>query len=494
MGSSASSSTRFTLRGAAAMARAISAAASSSKPICLSFLRAAWPSLPSCSESRKSALSSRKDSPARFSICRSSRSTCSTRSMSFFKFSMMRSIWRLLSFTSESVSAIDCSLRRTAAGDSVRVFAGEPADLVDELDHLIGAPLLVERLVVLVGRVANDLAHAHLALLQPLADLDDLLDGDGRMQDRLEDFLLAVLDALGDLDLALAGEQRDRAHLAQVHAHRIVGLGVGVLLLLALGARGAVGLLLGLGLGGLRLGRLGLGQLDLVGLVDDGDVVVAEHGHHVVDLIARDDVARQRVVHLVVGEEALVAAQREQVLHFLAVGRLAALLGGRQIVVVLVDVLGDRGFFVVRRVGDGRGVRLGLLPLELFVALFVARPLGALLRLLGGLLLVAALHLGGGGLVGLAVLALLCRGSGMLLVFHLGLSVLAGGRVLVVVALPKGVSCSGLLLGHVLGLRSRRMQRLESNREGALRPLFFQTFQLLGTRGEGRCFRSKANV
>src|SRR6266851_711590 len=433
MGSSASSSTRFTLRGAAAMARAISAAASSSNPICLSFLRAVWPSLPSCSESRKIALSSRKDSPARFSICRSSRSTCSTRSMSFFKFSMIRSIWRLLSFTSESVSAIDCSLRRMASRYSLRLFSET----------------------------------------------------------------LPVLDALGDLDLALAGEQRNRAHLAQVHAHRVVGLGVGVLLLLALGALGRRGLLLGLGLGGLRLGRLGLGELDLVGLVDDGDVVVAEHRHHVVDLIAGDDVARQGVVHLVVGEEALVAAQREQVLHFLAVGGLAALLGGRQIVVVLVDVLGDHDLFVVRRVGDGRGVRLGLLALGLYaVALFVARRLGALLRLLGGLLLVAALHLGGGGLVGLAVLALLRRRGGMLLVLllRLALSVLAGGRVLAVVALPQDLSCSGLLLGHVLGLRSRRIQRLESNRDGALWPLFFRTFQLLGTRGEGRCFRSKANV
>jgi hypothetical protein len=35
---------------------------------------------------------------------------------------------------------------------------------------------------------------------------------------------LAALDALGDLDLALAGEQRHRAHLAQVHADRVVGL------------------------------------------------------------------------------------------------------------------------------------------------------------------------------------------------------------------------------------------------------------------------------
>ena len=36
--------------------------------------------------------------------------------------------------------------------------------------------------------------------------------------------LLAALDALGDLDLALAREQGHRAHLAQVHAHGVVGL------------------------------------------------------------------------------------------------------------------------------------------------------------------------------------------------------------------------------------------------------------------------------
>ncbi len=41
---------------------------------------------------------------------------------------------------------------------------------------------------------------------------------------RAQDVLLSLLDPLGDLDLALAGEQRDRAHLAQVHAHRVVAL------------------------------------------------------------------------------------------------------------------------------------------------------------------------------------------------------------------------------------------------------------------------------
>jgi hypothetical protein len=63
-----------------------------------------------------------------------------------------------------------------------------------------------------------------LVVLHLLAELDDLLHRDGRLEDRVEDLVLAVLDALGDLDLALAGEQRDRAHLAEVHPHRVVAL------------------------------------------------------------------------------------------------------------------------------------------------------------------------------------------------------------------------------------------------------------------------------
>src|SRR5262249_16318697 len=49
-------------------------------------------------------------------------------------------------------------------------------------------------------------------------------------------------DALGDGDLALAGQKLDRAHFAQIHAHRIIralgrllGLGLGRDLLLDLG-------------------------------------------------------------------------------------------------------------------------------------------------------------------------------------------------------------------------------------------------------------------
>jgi hypothetical protein len=61
----------------------------------------------------------------------------------------------------------------------------------------------------------------------PLRDLFLLLrDGLERQQALAQagDHRLAAgLDALGDGDLALAGEQLDQTHLAQIHAHGIVG-------------------------------------------------------------------------------------------------------------------------------------------------------------------------------------------------------------------------------------------------------------------------------
>ncbi len=66
-----------------------------------------------------------------------------------------------------------------------------------------------------------DVAHA---ALQVFAQGHDLADHDGRTGDGLEHAHLPALDALGDLHLALAREQRNGAHLAQVHAHRVVGL------------------------------------------------------------------------------------------------------------------------------------------------------------------------------------------------------------------------------------------------------------------------------
>ena len=91
--------------------------------------------------------------------------------------------------------------------------------LLDTRDHdLFGDLLLVEDHHFL------DVADA---ALQVFAESDDLAHHDRRPRDRLHHAHLAALDALGDLDLALAGQQGHRAHLAEVHADRVVGFFVG---------------------------------------------------------------------------------------------------------------------------------------------------------------------------------------------------------------------------------------------------------------------------
>ena len=117
--------------------------------------------------------------------------------------------------------------------------------------------------------------------------------------------LAAGLDALGDGDFALARQELDRAHLAQIHAHRIVGA------LGGLGGAGrdrgrarrldefaALGLLLVGGLGGF------LFRLFRVLVVDDVDAHLAEHRVHVLDLVGGDLLRRQNRVQFVLGDPA----------------------------------------------------------------------------------------------------------------------------------------------------------------------------------------------
>jgi hypothetical protein len=68
------------------------------------------------------------------------------------------------------------------------------------------------------------------AFVQLVAPDDDRLEGQRALAQAGDHRLAAGLDALGDGDFALARQQLHRAHLAQVHAHRIVGA-VGRLLL-----------------------------------------------------------------------------------------------------------------------------------------------------------------------------------------------------------------------------------------------------------------------
>ena len=75
-----------------------------------------------------------------------------------------------------------------------------------------------------IGRFqVDDVAQEDLSFVQLVAPDDDRLEGERALAQAGDHRLAAGLDALGDRDLALAREQLDRAHLAQIHAHRIVG-------------------------------------------------------------------------------------------------------------------------------------------------------------------------------------------------------------------------------------------------------------------------------
>ena len=128
----------------------------------------------------------------------------------------------------------------------------------------------------------------------------------GELRIAREDRVLALLDALGDLDLALAREERDAAHLAQVHADRVVRLrvvAVDVLLALRFCAAARDGLLArrppprrcasarSSPASRRRRSRCPRRRARPARRRSD----------------RRDDVRRQRVVDLVVGEEALAA-------------------------------------------------------------------------------------------------------------------------------------------------------------------------------------------
>src|SRR5579871_1140905 len=70
----------------------------------------------------------------------------------------------------------------------------------------------------------NQIARAKRVVLEIRAHGDDLLDYHRGARERLDHGVLTTFNAARDLDFALAGEQRNRAHLAQVHAHRVVDL------------------------------------------------------------------------------------------------------------------------------------------------------------------------------------------------------------------------------------------------------------------------------
>ena len=141
------------------------------------------------------------------------------------------------------------------------------------------------------------------------------------VRERLAHGVEAFLDALRDRDLAFAREQLDRAHLAHVHAHRV---GRAAELRVDRRRERGRGFLGGFVVGDHRLAHQQ--RLGIRCLLVHRDAHVVDHLHDVFDLLRIDDLARQVIVDLGVGQEALFLAARDQQLQL----RLAILGRGRR--------------------------------------------------------------------------------------------------------------------------------------------------------------------
>ena len=179
------------------------------------------------------------------------------------------------------------------------------ADGIDLLLHL--TPALFDPLVSDLFVVEDDqFANRPLAGVQLIPELDDLLGHQRRPGDRLDHRELAALDAPRNLHFALAGEQRHRAHLAQIHAHGIVGL--------VERAGREVELEL-FGPFGRAVDDLVVAQVFLIG-VDDFDTRAAEGVEQIVELVGRGDFRRQQLVHLVIQQVAFLLADADELSYF----------------------------------------------------------------------------------------------------------------------------------------------------------------------------------
>ncbi len=179
-------------------------------------------------------------------------------------------------------------------------------DLLEDLEVALDAVrgLGVERLV----RIGIDqLAQDALVLGRHLVQAQQLAQDHGVLAQGLVDQPLALLDALGDLHLALAVEEGDGAHLAQVHAHRVIGLLMGG----ETEFRRLVFLLVELARAGLEV----IPVLVALGPVDDVDAQIREPEIDLIQLVREAyHLLGQHLVNLVVKKVALFLAQLDELL------------------------------------------------------------------------------------------------------------------------------------------------------------------------------------
>src|SRR6185437_11802960 len=143
--------------------------------------------------------------------------------------------------------------------------------------------------------------HVPHAALQVFAQRNDLANHNRRARDGLHHAHLPALNALGNLNLALARQQRNRAHLAQVHAHGVVGLlqcsrsqvKLDVLAFLALAFKA------------LRFGAF-----------QQVDSLSADRRDQIIEVVGGMDVPGQKIIDLAVSEVTLLLACLDQFIEF----------------------------------------------------------------------------------------------------------------------------------------------------------------------------------
>ena len=161
-----------------------------------------------------------------------------------------------------------------------------------------------------IDEADDDVDEARLAGLHRLVGAREELERRGIHGQRDAHGIEAFLDALRDADFAFAREQLHRAHLAHVHAH---GVGGATELGIERGERGG-GFLDGFLVG--RRGGLGLQQrLGVRCLFVHRNAHVVNRVDDVLDLLRIDDLGGQVIVHLRVGQVALLLAARDQQLQ-----------------------------------------------------------------------------------------------------------------------------------------------------------------------------------
>ncbi len=174
-------------------------------------------------------------------------------------------------------------------------------------------------LEVLGDRHLDGAVERELALVDLLEDVDDQGQGEVALEHLAAEPLAGDLDPLGQVDLLVAGEQRDLAHLGEIHPDRVVD------------APGDLVEVLGRELGFLVVGRLlddlviGLvvqvagGEQAALGLilVDQLDAHLVEGLEQAVDAFGARRLVGQIVIDLVERQEAATFAQFEERLEAL---------------------------------------------------------------------------------------------------------------------------------------------------------------------------------